>query len=269
MCRLCPDPSAIPARLSRRDFHRGFLAASVAVPACLPRTGSGLLEPVTRLAAPVGAARTVALTLDACMGETDHRIFDTLIRLSVPATIFVTALWLRANSSALARMRDRPDLFALENHGERHLPAVLGTARVYGLPVAATLDAIKREAARGADAIEAAGCPRPRWFRGATALYSPQAISVIAAEGFAVAGFSVNADQGASLSAASVARRMADAQNGDVMIAHINQPRRSSGEGVAAGIAALRQAGVTFTRLDQTKATTNDCQPSPAPPGGA
>jgi hypothetical protein len=55
---------------------------------------------------------------------------------------------------------------------------------------------------------------------------------------------------GASLPAASVERRIRAAKNGDVIIAHINQPKRVSGAGVAAGLLALHAEGVRFVRLD-------------------
>jgi hypothetical protein len=43
---------------------------------------------------------------------------------------------------------------------------------------------------------------------------------------------------------------MAGAANGDVIVAHINQPTRPSGEGVVAGIKALQNRGASFIRLD-------------------
>jgi hypothetical protein len=43
---------------------------------------------------------------------------------------------------------------------------------------------------------------------------------------------------------------MAGAANGDIIVAHINQPARPSGEGVVAGIKALQRRGTNFVRLD-------------------
>ena len=40
------------------------------------------------------------------------------------------------------------------------------------------------------------------------------------------------------------------ARDGDVIIGHINQPKRSSGAGLTAGILALKTKGFTFVRLD-------------------
>ncbi len=239
--------------LTRRSFHGGLLSA-----ACLP-VGESLLEPGMRLALPTDAPRTVALTLDACGGGTDGRIVAALLALSVPATIFATGLWLRNNKQALALMRAHPDLFALQNHGELHLPPVLGTRRVYGLPVAGRLDVVHREVCRGADLVAEARGSRPGWYRGAAGLYSPAALAAIQAMGVSVAGYSLNGDAGASLPAASVVRRIAAARSGDVIVAHINQPGRPSGAGVAEGIAALKQAGTVFVGLDALPVTPLAC----------
>jgi peptidoglycan/xylan/chitin deacetylase (PgdA/CDA1 family) len=131
---------------------------------------------------------------------------------------------------------------------------VLGSAPVYGLKVAGTLAAIRAEVLDGADAIERATGRRPLWYRGAAGLYSPEAIPAIEALGFRVAGYSLNSDEGASLPAASVARRIAAAHDGDVLEGHINQPRRASGAGIATGLTALHDAGARFARLDQAMA---------------
>jgi peptidoglycan/xylan/chitin deacetylase (PgdA/CDA1 family) len=247
MCGQCrPTPQA-RGRLSRRAFLAGAALPLLANPV---GAANGLVEPVSRLDLPPDAPPAVALTLDACAGATDARILNTLTDLGVPATIFVTGLWLRNNPPALARLLSRPDLFTLQNHGARHVPAVLGNTRVYGLQPAGTMAAIVQEVAGGAESIAATGAGRPRWYRGATGLYSPAVIPAIEATGFAVAGWSVNADAGASLPAEVVRQRIAGARNGDVIIAHINQPARASGAGVAAGIRALHEAGVRFVGLD-------------------
>ncbi len=213
-----------------------------------------------RLAVSDGAARTVALTLDACSGGTDMRIIETLTGLSIPATIFVTGLWLRANGPATRLLLARSDLFTLQNHGERHVPPVLGQRLVYGLAVAGTLEAVEREVTRGTEAILGAGGARPGWYRGATGRYSPAAMAAIEALGYRIAGYSLGADQGASLPAASVARRIATARNGEVVLAHVNHPQRPSGAGVAAGIEALRKAGVEFVGLDTVPVTALTCR---------
>jgi peptidoglycan/xylan/chitin deacetylase (PgdA/CDA1 family) len=228
MCRLC---------LPRR--------ALLATPFLLAAAPAAPVEPALRLAVPEG----VAITLDACPGGFDRRIADILIREAIPATIFATAVWMRRNPEALALLLQHPDLFAIENHGARHIPPVLGERRIFGIQVAGTEAAIAAEVQGGADAI-ARVAPRPRWYRAATGFYSPEAIPLIRGLGFGIAGYSLNADQGASLPAGAVAARIAAARPGDVIVAHINQPAHASGEGVAAGLLALQRRGMRFRHLD-------------------
>ena len=233
MCRFC-------LALTRRDFCSGALALGLGPPR------SGLLEPALHV-----APNQIAVTLDACPGHFDPRIATTLVARRIPATIFVTAIWMHQNRQGLAYFLAHPDIFALENHGAKHLPPVLGTTQVYGLPVAGSLDAIKTEILNGAAAIHTATGKYPAWYRGAAGLYSPQAIPFIQSLGFKIAGYSLNSDQGASLPAATVAARITAARPGDVIEGHINQPHRPSGAGIATGLAALQTQGTEFVLLPQ------------------
>ncbi len=233
--------------LSRRLFAAAPIAAVAAL--TRPAAAETLVEPTLRLAPnPDGAAR-VALTLDACPGGFDERIARVLVQERIRTTIFVTAAWISRNPAGLALFLAHRDLFRLENHGARHIPAVLGNGTVYGLPAAGTLDAIRQEIAGGASAIEAASGAAPAWYRDATARYSPAAIEMIQDMGLRVGGYSLNADQGASLPAAAVAERVARARDGDVILGHINQPNRPSGPGIVDGVMALKAQGMAFAWL--------------------
>src|SRR5262245_10967483 len=89
-----------------------------------------LVEPTLHVEQSAAGTKRVALTLDACGGRTDSRILDALVENRIPATIFVTCLWLKRNAKALAVMQAHPDLFEIENHGARHRPAVDTAVRV-------------------------------------------------------------------------------------------------------------------------------------------
>jgi len=210
-----------------------------------------LIEPTMRLARLASGVPEIALTFDACPGAFDWRIAETLVALGTPATIFVTGRWMRLNPSGLAYLLAHRDIFALENHGEWHIPPVLGPRRVFGLAAAGDLDTVRREVTRGAADIESAAGVTPRWYRAATGYYSRAAMETILDLGYGLAGYSLNADMGASLPSKAVEGRIARAVSGDVIVAHINQPRRSSGQGVVAGLRALQARGARFVRLDR------------------
>jgi peptidoglycan/xylan/chitin deacetylase (PgdA/CDA1 family) len=212
---------------------------------------AGLREPSLRLTNTPAGARTIAVTLDACPGKFDHRIADMLVAKNIPATIFVTEIWMRWNPDGLNVFKSHPAIFSLQNHGAKHLPPVLGDTKIYGISPAGTLPAIKTEILGGAAAITQATGIAPGWYRGAAGIYSPEAIPFIEVQKFLVAGYSLNADEGASLPASIVAARIAAAQDGDVIVGHINQPHRESGAGIAAGLAGLQAAGARFVQLDQ------------------
>ncbi len=210
----------------------------------------GLIEPALRLPpSPPGVTR-VALTFDACDGHVDRRILNSLEAGNIPATIFVSGKWLARNPDTFAELLARPDLFELEDHGARHVPAVAYPARIYGLVAAGSVAAVQAEVAGGAQAILDSGGVAPRWFRGAAAEYDAAAMAVIQGMGYDIAGFSRNGDGGSLLSERQTAKVIGAAQDGDVILSHINQPRHAAGAGVVEGLAALQARGVVFVRLE-------------------
>ena len=102
---------------------------------------------------------------------------------------------------------------------------------------------------QGAQAVERATGSKPRWYRGATALYDPKALGDIEAMGYRIAGFSVYADAGATLSASGVAARIRAAMSGYILIAHVNRPRSATAEGLAQGLSELQARGYRFVLL--------------------
>ena len=192
----------------------------------------------------------VWVTLDACSGAFDMRIARHLVERRIPASVFVTGLWLRQNPAGLDFLLANRDVFGIENHGALHVPPVLGPRPIFGIAPAGDLDAVRREVARGGEAVTQATGTAPRWYRGATGFYSAAALDEIRRMGFAVAGYSFSADAGASLPASGVAARVRAARDGDVLIAHVNHPERPSGAGLVAGLDELAEKGVRFARLD-------------------
>lgn len=225
----------------------GLILLAVALPAA---GGTPLSEP--RLTVPHAVAHQpphVALTLDACSGKSDQRIFAALVANRIPATVFVTARWLRRNGDTVKMMLAHPDLFQIENHGARHVPAIGVPMKVYGIATAGSAQAVKAEVEGGSAAILAATGHAPQWFRGATGRYDTASMSGIRGMGQAIAGYSIRADDGATLPAAGVVKRITAARDGDVIIAHVNKPDRPSGAGVVQGILALKAKGYVFVKL--------------------
>jgi peptidoglycan/xylan/chitin deacetylase (PgdA/CDA1 family) len=194
----------------------------------------------------------VALTLDACSGKYDDDLIEFLIQNKIPATIFATKRWIDSNPAGVTIIKAHLDLFDVEDHGENHIPAVIGKDRkVYGIPGEPDVIHLRREVTAGAKAIEEAFGVLPHWYRGATAEYDPQAIEEIGQLGYKIAGFSVNADAGATLKRKAIAERVKHVKDGDVIIAHMNKPASDSAEGLADSLLQLVRRGFRFVRLDQ------------------
>lgn len=236
------------SRYCRRVCAGGVLGAAAA----LAQTP---VEPRLHLVPQADAPPRLALTLDACSGGWDATLLDFLVRERIAATLFVTARWIRRNPAAVAQIKSHPDLFQVENHGARHVPAIIGAGRsVYGLAGMADLAELQAEVQGGAQAIVVAFGVQPRWYRGAAAVYDREALQLIANLGYRVAGYSLNADAGATLPPAAVAQRLSRARDGDVIIAHFNKPHSGTAAGLMQALLTLRQRGFVFVRLDQAEA---------------
>jgi peptidoglycan/xylan/chitin deacetylase (PgdA/CDA1 family) len=213
-----------------------------------------IIEPALRMAPDIGPP-TVALTFDACGGKTDLRILDVLVAEKIPATIFVTGIWLRRNPQALATLLAHPGLFELENHGRHHVPAVGHPASIFGLKAAGSPDAVKAEVQQGGDALLSAAGREASWYRGAAAVYTASAIREIEGTGVRVAGYSLSADGGTLFGREEVMKRMRAARDGDVLLAHINHPEKTAGQGVADGLVEMKTRGFRFVRLGNAGVT--------------
>lgn len=223
------------------------------LPPCLAMAEVRPVEVHQELALPAGAAdKVVALTLDACGGGFDADLIGFLVEHRIQTTIFATRRWIRRNPQAVALLKAHADLFDIEDHGANHIPAVIGTDRnVYGLAGVADMKQLRREVSGGADAVKAATGIAPRWYRGATGEYDPDALKAIAAMGYKVAGFSVNADNGATLSQKQIVGRLNKVRSGDIIIAHMNRPASDTGRGMAQGLQRLLDQGFHFVKLNE------------------
>ncbi len=230
-------------------FAPFLLAAALGVPQP-SYAAHGLIEYHMHME-PNDNGKRVALTFDACTGKTDERILDALIENKIKATIFVTGRWLKRNPAAIATLKANADLFEIENHGAKHLPAVEVPMTVFNLKAAGSTEAIKAEVEGGDTAVKSSFGITPRWYRGAGAEYTKSSLELIPTLNFKPAGFSLSGDGGALWSRTRAARTVAAAKDGDVIIAHINQPAKPAGAGVIEGILKLKDQGFSFVTLNE------------------
>jgi peptidoglycan/xylan/chitin deacetylase (PgdA/CDA1 family) len=230
------------------------------VPASLFPPGPGGL-PVVVEAGPRDSRR-VALTFDADMtphmlrrldtGETASYYNEALIaelrRLRVPATLFLTGLWMQRYTEATRQLAADP-LFELGTHTWQHRAF---TANCYGLaqvPSAEMLDEVVR-AQRLLD--ELAGARATKLFRFPGGCYDDAALRAIAPSGVTVIQFDVPGGDGFQDRPEPIVRTVLDgARGGSIVVLHMNGGNTSPRTADAVGpiVAGLRSRGYTLTTV--------------------
>src|SRR5262245_59937542 len=94
-------------------------------PAGLAQAQTTPIELHHRLALSSADDRAVALTLDACGGGYDEALVELLIAQRIPVTVFATRRWIDRHPQAVAVLNAHPELFDIEDHGDRHVAAVI------------------------------------------------------------------------------------------------------------------------------------------------
>ena len=166
----------------------------------------------------------------------------------VPATLFVTSLWMKNNPDALRDLAADP-LFEIAAHGARHRPCSVSGKSVYGIKGTANFRELADEVEGNARDIERATGKRPLWYRSGTAYYDDVAVSAVRALGFGIAGYSIAGDEGATLSADKVAAKTLKARHGDILLYHMNKPQSGTREGLKKALPQLIERGFRFVRL--------------------
>lgn len=196
--------------------------------------------------------RTIALTFDACGGSAgsgyDTELIATLHEYAVPATLFLNERWIHTHPVETARLVDDP-LFQIENHGTLHLPLSVTGRSAYGITGT-------RDAADAALEIESnkefllnAFGVESSWFRSGTAHYDDIAVELAHRLAVRIAGFAVNADAGATAEASTVAANILAAEDGAIVLAHMNQPGNGTAAGTRRAVEQLHAENVDFVHL--------------------
>ncbi|MDR0828458.1 MAG: polysaccharide deacetylase family protein [Desulfovibrio sp.] len=195
----------------------------------------------------------LALTLDACGGP-DKENFDAgiialLREYRIPATIFVTSIWLHSQNPDMVRELAADPLFTLAAHGARHRPASVNGASAYGIKGTSSARELVREVEENARDITRVSGQRPRWYRSGTAYYDDVAIDLITELNLCVAGYAVAGDEGATLSGNQVAEKLLRAQDGDILLLHLNKPKSGTRAGLQKALPELLKRGALFISM--------------------
>ncbi|MDO5740826.1 MAG: polysaccharide deacetylase family protein [Ornithinimicrobium sp.] len=198
------------------------------------------------------AGAGVALTFDLCGGphgeSFDHALWTLLQKHGIASTFFVNSRWLTANPS-LARELAADPMIEIANHGHEHRPLTVDGSAAYGIRGTRDAGAAYDEVAAPVAALTKLSGTAPLWFRSGTAHCDDVGVRISEALGQRVVNFSINGDAGATFSAGQVATEVGRAGDGDIVIAHANQPGSGTAAGMALALPEMLARGVTFARL--------------------
>ncbi|NKY84095.1 polysaccharide deacetylase family protein [Nocardia veterana] len=196
--------------------------------------------------------KQMALTFDACGGpdndEINTALMDYLVAHEIPATLFLNKRWIDADPARAERLAANP-LFELANHGTRHCPLSVTGHAAYGIAgTRSPQEAVDEVWGNHERLTRLLGHP-PRFFRAGTAHYDDLAVAIVRELGEQPVGFSINADAGATYTAAQVRTAMAAAEPGSISIAHMHRPKSGTAEGMSVVLPVLRARGFEFVKL--------------------
>jgi len=197
----------------------------------------------------------LALTFDACGGPTgdgfDAELIEYLRHERIPATLFVTGLWIDANKEKFLSL-SRDTLFEIENHGLLHRPCSVDGESLYGIRGTPNVSQAVDEVELNARKILFYTGRKPVFYRSATAAtdeecariafeLKEQIVSYDILSGDAVPGTSANAIRNNLLKSPVP---------GAIIIMHMNHPERNGYEGLKLALPLLLKQGFTFVKLE-------------------
>ncbi|MFD9886038.1 polysaccharide deacetylase family protein [Streptomyces alboflavus] len=206
-------------------------------------------------------APTVALTFDADMtagqgpraraGERfdNPALVDTLRRLEVPATFFMTGRWAE-EYPAQARAIGRDPLFEVANHSYSHYSF---TRDCYGLPTVAP-HRMRADVERAFAAFRKAGVERPvPYFRFPGGCYDQRALRALAPAGVTAVQWDVVGGDAFATDPGAVARQVLDGvRPGSVVVLHCTRSAAPATERALRTIVPkLRERGFRFVRVSE------------------
>jgi peptidoglycan/xylan/chitin deacetylase (PgdA/CDA1 family) len=95
----------------------------------------------------------------------------------------------------------------------------------------------------GQDALYSLTGKTVRFFRAGIADYDETAVVIVRESGLMPGSFTINGDGGAACPSGTVFREVTAAKAGEIIIAHLDHPRRGTAPGMARAIPALQSFG--------------------------
>ena len=173
--------------------------------------------------------KVIAFTFDACGGAGsgyNSALIDYLRNEKIPATLFITGIWIDANKKVFAQL-SADSLFEIENHGLYHRLCSVNGATVYGILGTSNVGEVIDEMELNARKIERLTGRRPKFFRSATA-YTDETCTKIAAQlDMKIVSYDVLPGDAVPDTPARVLcdNILQNVKSGDIVIMHFNHPK--------------------------------------------
>lgn len=196
--------------------------------------------------------KVLALTFDACGGRNDgynKDLIDYLRAERIPATLFVTGVWIDKYPEIFAELAADP-LFEIENHGLMHRTCSIDGKTAYRIKATRDVGDVVDEMELNARKIAAVSGRRPLFFRSATAFTDEASVQIARSLGMEVISYDILSGDAMRSSVKTMARNIVKgARHGAVVIMHFNHPEWREVDALKAAVPALRLDGYTFARL--------------------
>jgi len=197
--------------------------------------------------------KVLAFTFDACGGQHsgyNKKLIEYLRKEQIPATLFVTGIWMEKNKDAFLELAKDP-LFEIENHGLMHRLCSTEGKTMYGVHATRNLSDVIDEMELCARKIAALTGRRPIFFRSATAYTDELSIKVAQRLGMEVVSYDILAGDALKASGRTMAKNILQgARHGAVVIMHFNHPELQEEEALKLAVPELRRRGFNFIKLE-------------------
>ncbi len=198
--------------------------------------------------------KIIALTFDACGGRKgngfDKRLIKYLVSNKIPATLFLSGLWIKANHHHVIILKNNSD-FDIENHGLNHKPCSVCGFSIYGRKGTSNIYEAIREIDANALIIEKVVGRRPLFYRAGTAYFDDVAVKITHALGFIPLNYSgYTGDAEEKISTSRIVRNiLKSTKNGTIFLFHMNRPHGNTYKAIKIIIPLLKKRGFKFVKV--------------------
>lgn len=197
--------------------------------------------------------KVIAFTFDACGGfgsGYNAALIDYLKKENIPATLFITGIWIDANKTAFAKLA-ADSLFEIENHGLYHRLCSSNGATAYGILGTKNVSEVIDEMELNARKIESLTGRRPKFFRSATA-YTDETCTKIAVQlDMQIVNYDILPGDAVPDTPAKVLSDniLQNVKSGDIVLMHFNHPKWQEKQAMEIVVPKLREMGYMFVLL--------------------